>query len=285
MTTATAMATEPLALDAPSGWPDSPMLAFDLETTGIDTTTARIVTATLIHIAPGTDPEITNWLADPGIEIPAEATAVHGISTAHAREHGRPADQVVVEVAREIEQAWAQGWPVIAYNASYDLSVLHHELVRHCGEPGLTLLTGPGEGVGPVIDPLVIDKQMHRFRAGPRKLVDTCAHYKIELVDAHTSAADALAAARLAWVLSRRFPCIAEMTLPELHAAQIKWYREQQQSFARYLRGKCAQEVLAEAGRLAGDGRMAKLGELPDLLARADAVDAEADGWPIRRTA
>ena len=43
-----------------------------------------------------------DWLADPGIEIPEQATAVHGISTERARAEGRPAPLVVAEIWRTV---------------------------------------------------------------------------------------------------------------------------------------------------------------------------------------
>lgn len=70
--------------DFAASWADGPLLAFDLETTGTDTNADRIVTATVISIAPGKSPDIRTWLADPGVEIPAEATEVHGVSTDYA---------------------------------------------------------------------------------------------------------------------------------------------------------------------------------------------------------
>ena len=61
---------------------------FDLETTGVDVTTDRIVTAHVGLLGPdGVALRSQSWLADPGVEIPEGATAVHGITTAHARAH------------------------------------------------------------------------------------------------------------------------------------------------------------------------------------------------------
>ncbi|MBM4595072.1 hypothetical protein GS454_18550 [Rhodococcus hoagii] len=69
-------------------WTAAPMAAFDLETTGPIPTNARIVTAHLALI----DGKVTsgrNWLLNPQQGIPEGATAVHGITTEHAREHGQ----------------------------------------------------------------------------------------------------------------------------------------------------------------------------------------------------
>lgn len=50
-------------------WTNGPWLAFDLETTGVDVTADRIVTATLLHIE-GSHIDAHNWLVNPGIDIP-----------------------------------------------------------------------------------------------------------------------------------------------------------------------------------------------------------------------
>lgn len=217
-------------------WADGTLCAFDTETTGTDTETDRIVTATIsvIDTTTGTA-DTTNWLADPGIDIPAEATAVHGITTEHARENGTDAVEVVTEITRYLADAADMGWPVVIYNAPYDLTVLDRECRRRgvptlhdrCADDNLSLH---------VVDPLVIDKALDRYRKGSRKLVDVCAAYGITLTDdeAHTSAGDALAAARLAWKLTRVFP-EAYRELDELQVLQARWYREQRESFEQYL--------------------------------------------------
>jgi DNA polymerase-3 subunit epsilon len=71
------------------------LAAFDIETTGIDCESDRIVTAAVTLAGGGRPLESHAWLVDPGIEIPAGATAVHGVSTERARAEGRsPAEAV-----------------------------------------------------------------------------------------------------------------------------------------------------------------------------------------------
>lgn len=257
-----------------AGWADGPLLGFDLETTSPLPDEARIVTASVVAVRDDIAVS-TDWLADPGVEIPTEASEIHGVTTEHAREHGSPVDEITAEVAFRITEAWDNGWPVVIYNASYDLTVLHHELIRHCGSQGI------GE-IGPVIDPLVIDKRVDRYRKGKRTLTAACGHYGIELTDAHTSGADALATLRVAWKLAKRYPKVGAMPLAKLLTAQAEWYRDQQLSFAHYLRGKVAQGLRFEATELEGDERDAKLAELHELIDRADSIIAEADDWPLR---
>ena len=64
--------------------------ALDLETTGIDPLNDRIVQAAPVFVGPdGTiGPESWTGIVDPGVDIPAGASAVHGITTKIARERG-----------------------------------------------------------------------------------------------------------------------------------------------------------------------------------------------------
>lgn len=105
---------------------------FDLETTGIDVATSRIVSANVSVIGPtGELLERRDWLADPGVEIPPQASAVHGITTERARLDGRPAREVVAEIVAAIRSVFDRGLALTVYNAPYDLSLLQHEAIRH----------------------------------------------------------------------------------------------------------------------------------------------------------
>lgn len=204
-----------------------PRAAFDLETTGKDPREARIVTASIVVVdETGTVVDTHEWLADPGVEIPEEAAAIHGVSTAHAREHGRPADVVAAEVGAVLAALFANDIPVIAFNASYDFTVLANEARRH----ELAQITA-----APVIDPFICNKQVDKFRRGSRTLVALCEEYGIKLDDAHTSAADAEATLRLADALSAKYSAL-RLPVMDLHQAQIGWAREQAADFQAYLR-------------------------------------------------
>jgi DNA polymerase III epsilon subunit-like protein/8-oxo-dGTP pyrophosphatase MutT (NUDIX family) len=202
---------------------------FDLETTGVDVDTARIVSACVAILDPdGSVVARWDWLADPGIDIPAGASAVHGITTERARALGRPALQVVNEISQSLRVLFALGVPLVVYNAPYDLTLLD----RECRRYGLE----PLEAAAPVIDPLVLDKVVDRFRKGKRTLEVTAALYAVELDDAHDAGADAIAAGRVALALGAAYPAQLDVPLAELHASQVGWYAEQAASFADYIR-------------------------------------------------
>lgn len=100
----------------------------------------------------------------------------------------------------------------------------------------------PALHVGHVVDPLVIDRAVDKYRKGSRKLGPTCEHYRVALDGAHEAGADAIAAARLAWRLAQRFPAlVGELSLAELHEAQIGWAKEWSSHFQEYLRTKGGQ--------------------------------------------
>lgn len=217
---------EPLALFTTPDWVRV-VGVFDLETTGVDVTTDRVVTA---HVglldASGSIIRARDWIADPGVPIPEGATAVHGITTEHARAHGRPAAQVVAEVVDALRALLDAGIPIVAYNAPYDFSLLKYEALRH----GVAPIVDPS----PVIDPLVVDKAYDRWRRGKRTLEVVAEHYAVRLDGAHDASADAVAAGRVAQALAERFAPWLPETVNELHTRQIAWARAQAASLTEY---------------------------------------------------
>ncbi|QDP65465.1 MAG: hypothetical protein Tp182DCM212571_83 [Prokaryotic dsDNA virus sp.] len=73
------------------------LLCLDTETSGIDVFNDRIVTVFtgVLDTESGKWTDSINLLVNPGIDIPAEATAVHGISTRVARNFGMPTGEAL----------------------------------------------------------------------------------------------------------------------------------------------------------------------------------------------
>jgi DNA polymerase III epsilon subunit-like protein len=241
------------------GWWDRRLIAFDLETTAADPEQARIVTAAIVVAGGGLTTETFTALADPGVEVPDEAAAIHGVTTERARAEGRLADDVLDAVIA-ILSAHSTA-PLVIYNARYDLTVLDRECRRHGRAP-----YAPRR----VIDPLVIDKHLDRYRRGSRKLEAVCGHYGATLAGAHDAGHDAIAAARVAWCIGKRGSVVrrarndveradlaaleAEWSavhkdLDALHAAQIRWAAEQADGLAGYFRSRGDIETAAGVRR------------------------------------
>lgn len=243
-------------------WHTGRLLAFDLETTGINAETDRIVSAAAIALGGGQDTQSHTWLSDvDGVEIPAAATAVHHISTEQARTEGRPAKEVVEEVVTILADAALAGTPIVGHNLGvYDLTLLDREARRHLG-CGLDEAFDLGKLR--VIDTRVLDQHVlpRRRRVsptqGPRQLITLAQVYDFPWDEqaAHGSEYDALMSARIAYRIShiahtpheqrpqfvqqersQRFDQIRGLDLDQLHAAQVIWAAEQAASLQEYFR-------------------------------------------------
>ncbi|WP_354698784.1 DNA polymerase exonuclease subunit [Paraconexibacter sp. AEG42_29] len=206
-------------------WSARRLAAFDLETTGLEPASDRIVTAAVSLVGDGLPTEHRSWLVDPGVDIPPDATAVHGITTAAARTGGMAPARAIDAIAGLLAAQVSAGVPIVAFNARFDLTLLDREARRHGVRSLAERVGGPDQLV--VIDPSVLDRHHDTTRIGPRSLAAVCAHYGVELATPHAAAADALAAARVAVRVAERFPAVAGADLRVLHRRQVTWAAEQ----------------------------------------------------------
>ncbi len=225
-----------------TSWAVQPFAVFDLESTGVDTREDRIVTGYVATVRlTGTGREIlpgTSVIINPGVPIPAEASAVHGITDDVAQAKGRDPRDSLHSIAESLYRALIAHIPVVTFNGAYDVTLLHNELIRH-GLPTLGERLGRSRdaGFGPVIDAHVLDKHVEQYRPGSRKLMDTCRAYGIDLdeTQAHAADFDAVAAGRLAVRIARKYPVIGAMGLRDLHLKQKDWHARQKLSLQQYL--------------------------------------------------
>lgn len=197
-------------------WWESPLAGFDTETTGVDPDTARVVQ---VYI----DGEVT--LVDPGVEIPPEAAAIHGISTDRAREEGVPEAVIAGLLWEKVVDLTDRGVPIVAFNAAYDFTVADRMFRRH----GLRLPHGTF-----VIDPFVLDKEADRYRRGSRSLAATATQYGLSLENAHDASADAVMAVEIARALGRTGRFDPDPYV--LYQQQLRWRWAQVQSLEEHFR-------------------------------------------------
>jgi DNA polymerase III epsilon subunit-like protein len=226
-------------------WHLGPRCGFDVESTGVDPETDRIVTAALVIVGADPEPEAATWLLNPGVEMSDEVVAIHKISNERVRAEGvDPADALDEISAILADQVITYGIPLVAMNARFDFTMLDRELRRH-GQR--TLLDRLG-ALAPVIDPFVLDKQVDRYRKGHRTLTDLAKHYGVTLDDAHEASADALAGAQIAAAIAERNPHVQGDAM-ELHARQVKWAKAQALGLASYFRRTPGKESRADEVR------------------------------------
>lgn len=205
------------------------LVAFDLETTGVDRFADVPVSFALLRIVAGTVVSRRSSLVDPGRPIPAEATAVHGITSERASAEGMALSSAVRLVAGVLLAASRRGIPVVGMNLNYDLTMVDRCYRRETGR-GLV-----DDGFcGPVLDALVLDRHFDRFRPGPRRLVDLCWHYGVPMEQAHDAVADAGAALDVLWAMCDRFEGLPATALDVLHLSQIRWYRSWAVSYSQW---------------------------------------------------
>lgn len=219
------------------------MIVFDLETTSADAREARIVTAFAgVLQDDGAIQEFVDLLVRPdGFVIPAQATEIHGITTEAALSNGMPLASAL-GLLLEMMHAYPDE-PLAGQNIAYDLTVLHHELGRMFG----ATIAATGLLDRHVLDSIVLDRFLFKYRKGSRQLSELALVYGVELGDAaHGARADAIAAGQIIQK-QLRHPEITGWSLERLHAAQVEWRAQQSASLEAWLR-RNDPEAVVDAG-------------------------------------
>jgi DNA polymerase-3 subunit epsilon len=106
------------------------IIFFDLETTGTDTETSRIVEIACIKINSDGTKESKEYLINPLINIPKEASDIHGITNEKVQD--KPTFKQISIGLRK----WFEGCDLGGFNSNnYDIPLLSAELVRAGLEP------------------------------------------------------------------------------------------------------------------------------------------------------
>ncbi|MBQ7575014.1 MAG: 3'-5' exonuclease [Bacteroidales bacterium] len=108
----------------------NPLLFFDIESTGLNVATDRIVEISIVKVSPGApgEPnkvEVKTRRVNPTIPIPPEAQAVHGISDEDVRD-----EPEFRQLAKSLAQ-WMKGCDIAGYNSlKFDIPLLAEEFLR-----------------------------------------------------------------------------------------------------------------------------------------------------------
>lgn len=211
---------------------DRPLAVLDLETTGLDPGADRIVEVAVLTLLPGGGQELFHRRVNPGVPIPATATAVHGIADADIA--GAPS---FAAIAPELF-ATLHGCDLAGFGIStFDLPLLATEFARI----SLPFRVARRR----VIDVLALYRRCH-----PRDLASAVREYLgRKHADAHSAVADARATAE---VLDRQ---VARHALPltpaELHASLVEVdvagrFRRDDAGRVAFAFGKHAGQLLTE---------------------------------------
>jgi DNA polymerase-3 subunit epsilon len=196
-------------------WLAAPLVVIDTECTGKTPGVDVAVSFGLARFEGGEFVGGLERLVNPGRPIPAEATAVHGIT-----------DAMVSGIAEDIATAFREpevtallsGAQPAAYNAAFD---------RHFVPP--FELGAPWDW--PWIDPLMLVRKEDAFVRGKKRhtLSESCSRWGVQLTAAHSAGADARACGELLYKMGRKmFPPL--YTLGEAlyfcrRAEVTEWFR------------------------------------------------------------
>jgi len=182
-------------LDLSRPWHELPVVVLDTETTGVGEDD-RIVELAACRFEGGMPVAKWSAIVDPGREIPADVTAVHGISNDDVR--GMPRLGAVLHGFAEV----CKGAVPCAFNSEFDRKMLHRELAgSNWLALNVTCLAFDTEQTW--IDPLVIVRDADKYEKG-KKLQDACGRRGIVMEGAHRALADVLACGALLWALKPR---------------------------------------------------------------------------------
>lgn len=150
-----------------------PVAFIDLETTGVNLSTDRIVEIAIIKVLPSMERQVKRKLINPEMPIPVTSSDIHGITDEMVKDA-----PTFKQAANEIKQ-YLENCDLGGYNSNrFDIPMLMEEFLRAGLEVDLS-------------DRRMIDVQHIFYSMEPRTLTAAYKFYcQKELVDAHSAEAD-----------------------------------------------------------------------------------------------
>ena len=104
---------------------EKPIVFFDLETTGVNIGTDRIVEISILKVFPNGNKESKTWLVNPEVEIPKNASDIHGITNEKV-----VTEPTFKELAPKVSEM-ITGCDLAGFNSNrFDIPLLAEELMR-----------------------------------------------------------------------------------------------------------------------------------------------------------
>ena len=167
----------------------NPLVFFDVETTGINISRDRIIEISFLKVFPNGDEEVKSRRVNPEMPIPAESTAIHGITDEDVKD-SPTFKQIARSLANHLE-----GCDLAGFNSNrFDVPMLAEEFLRADIDFDMAKRK-------------FIDVQIIFHKKEPRTLEAAYKYYcDKELVDAHSAEADAKATYEVLKSQLQRYP-------------------------------------------------------------------------------
>ena len=153
-----------------------PLLFFDIESTGLNVATDRIVEISMVKVMPDGSRDVKTRRVNPTIPIPEASRAVHGISDEDVKDC-----PTFAQLAKSM-MAWMEGCDIAGYNSlNFDIPMLTEEFMRVGLDPKFR-------------ERNLVDVQVIFYKKEPRTLSGAYKFYcGKNLEDAHAAEADTMA--------------------------------------------------------------------------------------------
>ena len=198
---------------------ERPLAVFDLETTGTDRLSDRVVEVAVVRFGKGGDVATLDRRVNPGVRIPSEATAIHGISDVDVQD-APSFRQIIPELLAFLGDADLAGYNI----RGFDVPLLQKEFER-------------ADAVFPMQKRRLVDMQTIFFKKEPRDLRAALRFFAgRDHEGAHAALADVVAAAEVLAGQLRRYPDLPR-TMDGLHEfsspAEGRWVDPDKRFFWR----------------------------------------------------
>ncbi|MCW3092376.1 MAG: 3-5 exonuclease [Ferruginibacter sp.] len=166
-----------------------PIAFIDLETTGVNLSTDRIVEVAMIKILPDGGRQVKRKLINPGLPIPPASTEIHGITDAMVKDA-----PTFKQAGNELKQ-FIENCDMGGYNSNrFDIPMLMEEFLRAGMEVDLSTRR-------------MVDVQHIFYTMEPRTLTAAYKYYcQKELIDAHSAESDVNATIDVLLAQITRYP-------------------------------------------------------------------------------
>jgi DNA polymerase III subunit epsilon len=166
-----------------------PIAFIDLETTGVNLSTDRIIEVAIIKILPDESRQVKRKLINPGIPIPPQSTEIHGITNEMVKDA-----PTFKQAGNELKQ-FIENCDMGGYNSNrFDIPMLMEEFLRAGMEVDLSSRR-------------MVDVQHIFYTMEPRTLTAAYKFYcEKELVNAHNAESDVMATIDVLFSQIERYP-------------------------------------------------------------------------------
>ena len=194
-------------------WIDLPISSVDVETTGLDPKTDRVIEIAIIHMRNGEEEGRWSSLVNPGCDIPDEVSRITGIKASDLTDAPSFAS-IVDDIKARLENRI-----FVAYNLDFDRAFIKNEIER----------AGASWEELTYVDPLIFARELHRNK-GSKRLGSVAERLGIEIGQAHRAADDAVASGKVLYAFASQLPA----TLEDLTVLQGQWARQQENERASW---------------------------------------------------